>query len=64
MAHPDPRHAPSPDLEGHLTFALKYEGLDLAVLKRRFATVAPAEIEAIVRTKPTGSYFTADLVPL
>lgn len=51
-----PRHAPSADLEGHLTFALKYEGIDLAVLKRLFATVAPAEIEAIVRSKPTGSY--------
>src|SRR5271157_4030024 len=51
-----PRHAPSPDLEGNLTFALKYEGLDLAVLKRLFATVAPAEVEAIVRAKPTGSY--------
>ncbi|TIP80171.1 MAG: cell filamentation protein Fic, partial [Mesorhizobium sp.] len=31
-----PRHAPQPTLEGHLTFALKYEGLDLAVLKRLF----------------------------
>jgi hypothetical protein len=51
-----PRHAPSPDLEGHLTFALKYEGLDLGVLKRLFATVAPAGIEGLVRTKPTGSY--------
>lgn len=51
-----PRHAPPPDLEGHLTFALKYEGLDLAVLKSLFATVAPAEIEAIVKAKPTGSY--------
>lgn len=51
-----PRHAPSPDLEGHLTFALKYEGLDLAILKRLFVTVPPAEIEAIVRSKPTGSY--------
>lgn len=51
-----PRHAPSPDLEAHLTFALKYEGLDLAVLKRLFATVASAEIEAIVRAKPTGRY--------
>ena len=51
-----PRHAPSPDLEGHLTFALKYEGLDLAILKRLFAAVPPAEIEAIVRSKPTGSY--------
>jgi hypothetical protein len=51
-----PRHAPSPDLEGHLTFALKYEGLDLAVLKRLFADLAPADIEAIVRAKPTGRY--------
>ncbi len=51
-----PRHAPSPDVEGHLTFALKYEGVDLAVLKRLFAVVPVAEIEAIVRGKPTGSY--------
>lgn len=51
-----PRHAPSSNLAAHLTFALKYEGLDLAVLKRLFATVAPAEIEALVRAKPTGSY--------
>ncbi|MDE0513142.1 MAG: cell filamentation protein Fic, partial [Gammaproteobacteria bacterium] len=29
-----PRHEPQPTLEGHLVFALKYEGLDLAVLKR------------------------------
>lgn len=28
------RHAPDATFEGHLTFALKYEGLDLAVLKR------------------------------
>jgi hypothetical protein len=51
-----PRHAPPPTLEGHLTFALKYEGLDLAVLKRIFVAVAPADIEAIVRAKPTGGY--------
>src|SRR5712671_5571753 len=51
-----PRHAPTPDLEGHLTFALKYEGLDLAVLKRLFEKLAPDDIEAIVRAKPTGSY--------
>ena len=50
------RHTPSPDLEGHLTFALKNEGLDLAILKRLFSTVSPAEIEAIVRAKPTGGY--------
>ncbi len=51
-----PRHAPSPDLEGHLTFALKYEGLDLAVLNRLFGAVDANAIEALVRAKPTGSY--------
>jgi hypothetical protein len=50
------RHAPSPGLEGHLTFALKYEGLDLAVLKRLFSALDPGDIESIVRSKPTGSY--------
>ena len=51
-----PRHTPWPDLEGHLTFALKNEGLDLAILKRLFAVVTPEEMEAIVRAKPTGGY--------
>ena len=51
-----PRHAPHPTLEGHLTFALKYEGLDLAVLKRLFLATGPAAIETIVRESPTGSY--------
>lgn len=51
-----PRHAPHATLEGHMTFALKYEGLDLAVLKRLFLATGPAEIEALVRAKPTGSY--------
>src|SRR5258708_30979505 len=51
-----PRHAPAPTLEGHLTFALKYEGLDLAVLKRLFAATGPKPIEGLVRAKPTGSY--------
>jgi len=51
-----PRHAPHSTLEGHLTFALKYEGLDLAVLKRLFLTTGPNEIETIVRDKPSGAY--------
>lgn len=51
-----PRYAPRPTLEGHLTFALKYEGLDLALLKRLFSAVGPAEIIALVRGKPTGTY--------
>lgn len=51
-----PRHAPEPSLEGHLTFALKHEGLDLCVLKRLFDASGPEPIEQIVRAKPTGTY--------
>src|SRR5436309_3493010 len=51
-----PRHAPEATLEGHLTFALKYEGLDLAVLKRLFLAVGRADVEGLVRATPTGSY--------
>jgi Fic family protein len=51
-----PRHAPEATLEGHLTFALKNEGLDLAVLKRLFLAVKEGEIADAVRQKPTGIY--------
>ena len=51
-----PRHAPEATLEGHLTFAIKNEGLDLAVLKRLFLTVKDDEIAELVRQKPTGVY--------
>ncbi|MBN8911252.1 MAG: hypothetical protein J0H65_04165 [Rhizobiales bacterium] len=51
-----PRHAPRADLEGHLTFAFKYEGLDLGVLSALFSAIDPEAIETIVRAKPTGGY--------
>lgn len=51
-----PRHEPEASLEGHLTFALKHEGVDLAVLKRLFLAAGPAEIERMVRATPTGVY--------
>ena len=51
-----PRYAPKPSLEGHLTFALKHEGLDLAVLRHLFAATGPAPVEDLVRAKPTGAY--------
>lgn len=51
-----PRHAPRPALDAHLTFALKYEGLDLAVLKRLFERTGAAPLEAVIKSKPTGSY--------
>jgi len=51
-----PRHRPEETLYGHLTFALKYEGIDLAVLNALFQKVEAAAIEAIVRSEPTGIY--------
>ncbi|MEX1198904.1 MAG: Fic family protein [Pseudohongiellaceae bacterium] len=51
-----PRHAPEPTLQHHLTFALKHEGLDLAVLKRLFLATGPEPVEHIVRNTPTGRY--------
>lgn len=51
-----PRHKPDDSLLGHLTFALKYEGIDLAVLKPLFESVEPREIANIVQSEPTGAY--------
>jgi len=51
-----PRHKPEETLYGHLTFALKYEGIDLAVLNALFQTIEANELETIIRSKPTGSY--------
>jgi hypothetical protein len=51
-----PRHAPRANLGGHLTFALKHEGLDLGVLKALFQVAGPRALEAIVRATPTGGY--------
>lgn len=51
-----PRHQPDETLQGHLTFALKYEGIDLAVLKALFEKIVPEAIAAMVRSAPTGAY--------
>ncbi len=51
-----PRHKPEDTLQGHLTFALKYEGIDLAVLKALFDKLNPDGIVDIVRSEPTGAY--------
>lgn len=51
-----PRHKPDDTLHGHLTFALKYEGVDLAALKALFSLVEQEEIANIVRSEPTGKY--------
>ena len=51
-----PRHAPDDTLAGHLTFALKWEGVDLGLLRGLFHEVEGEEIAAVVRETPTGAY--------
>lgn len=51
-----PRHTPDDSLYGHLAFALKYEGVDLAILKKLFEATGPTEIAALVSAEPTGQY--------
>jgi len=51
-----PRHQPADTLMGHLTFALKYEGIDLYILKALFKAVRAEEIANIIEAEPTGQY--------
>ncbi|PZU68700.1 Fic family protein [Sphingobium sp.] len=51
-----PRHQPDDNLAGHLTFALRYEGLDLTILKMLFRAAGPEPVAQIVRAAPTGAY--------
>lgn len=51
-----PRHMPEDTLAGHLAFALRYEGVELAVLHALFAHIGDSEIEAWVSREPVGRY--------
>lgn len=51
-----PRHKPEDTLYGHLTFALKYEGIDLSIFNALFQTIETRDIETIIRSEPTGKY--------
>jgi len=51
-----PRHAPAETLAGQLEFALKWDGVALDVLSSLFNVVQKADIEAVIRRKPTGRY--------
>ena len=42
-----PRHKPDESLYGQITFALKYEGIDLAILNALFKVVNQKEILAV-----------------
>ena len=50
------KHAPEDTLAGHLTFALKNEGVDLGVLNALFKTIKPSEVESLINNEPTGQY--------
>src|ERR1017187_916901 len=50
------KHAPQDTLAGHLTFALKNEGVDLGVLNALFKTIKPSEVESLINNEPTGQY--------
>jgi len=47
---------PEDSLLGHLVFALKYEGVDLLLLKKLFTIVDSEELKLIVTKYPTSSY--------
>lgn len=51
-----PRHKPEDTLSGHLTFALRYEGVDLAVLNALFKDIVPEELESWIKSEPVGQY--------
>lgn len=51
-----PKYKPDDTLAGHLTFALKHEGVDLAVLNALFAVTSKEEVQALVQREPTGQY--------
>ena len=51
-----PRHAPKNSLAGHLTFAFRYENLDLAVLDALFNAIDGNELKAWVEQEPVGQY--------
>ncbi len=51
-----PRYTPADTLAGHLTFALKYEGVDLYILKKLFEKVPADEVRDIILKEPTSQY--------
>lgn len=51
-----PRYMPEDTWMGHLTFALKYEGIELAILKKLFEKLNINEISRAIASEPTGQY--------
>jgi hypothetical protein len=50
------RYDPGDDLEDHLTFALKFEGINLEILNALFSVVDHKELERFIKETPAGKY--------
>ena len=50
------KYWPGDGLGDHLEFALKYDGVNLAILARIFQSADAAEVTAYITSKPTGKY--------
>ena len=50
------RHWPGEGIGDHLEFALKYDGVNLAILANIFDAAGPAAITTYIKSKPTGKY--------
>lgn len=51
-----PRHKPEDSLIGHLTFALKYEGIELYLLKKVFEMIDEGELIKAIAEEPNSQY--------
>ncbi|MBA6154666.1 Fic family protein [Gelidibacter maritimus] len=50
------RHQPNADIISHIIFALKYEGVDLFILKQVFLNLSEDTIKEYILSEPTGQY--------
>ena len=50
------RHKPNENLTSHISFALKYEGVDLLILKTLFQYIGEWPIEKMITREPTSQY--------
>lgn len=50
------RHKPNEDITSHISFALKYEGVDLFILKRVFQFIGAEIVEKMIIKEPTSQY--------
>lgn len=50
------RHQPNDDIISHIIFALKYEGVNLFILKQVFLNLSEDTIKEYILSEPTGQY--------